>query len=226
MVQANKKSVEMKVHAIDEALALVKEGAKAKFDESIDMVIQLGVDTRKHAVRGSVGIASSSSWKSINIIAFTDDDSEWDALSKAGVMHVGGDELIADIKAEKIDISKVSACVAKPSMMKKLAPVSRVLGPKGLMPNPKTGTVSDDLLAAVAKLQQGTMNIRADRYGLVHVSIGKASFSVDDLKANLMAVFAEVKRLKPAAAKGVYFKKCHVSSTMGAGIPVEIAQNI
>lgn len=226
MVNENNANIEIAIHGLEDGLALVKEGAKAKFDETIDMVLKIGVDTRKHSVRGSVPIASGSSWKEVNVIAFTDDQSEVESLSKLGVMAAGCDDLIADIKADKVDLSKVTACVASPKMMKKLGPVSRMLGPKGLMPNPKTGTVGDDLAAMIKTLKQGTINIRADRYGLVHASIGKASFSVDDLKANFLAIVTEVKRLKPAAAKGQYLQTCHFSSTMGAGFQIKLPQNI
>ena len=204
--------------SVEEAVALVKGNAKAKFDETIEIAMNLGVDTR-HAdqmVRGVVGLPNGTG-KSVRVAVFAR-DAKADEAKAAGADIVGADELAAEIDAGKMDFD---LAIATPDMMPLVGRLGRVLGPRGLMPNPKTGTVTMDVGRAVAEFKGGKVEYRADRYGNVHVVIGKASFAPADLEANLRAVLDEIQRAKPASAKGKYLRKVSLSSTMGPGVKVD-----
>ncbi|MEI6629262.1 MAG: 50S ribosomal protein L1 [Actinomycetota bacterium] len=201
-----------------EAVDLVKKTATAKFDEGIEVAIRLGVDPRKadQTIRGTVALPSGSG-KSVRIAVFASGDAAQEARA-AGADIVGADELAAEIDAGKMDFD---LAIATPDMMPLVGRLGRVLGPRGLMPNPKTGTVTMDVGRAVAEFKGGKVEYRADRYGNVHVVIGKASFAPADLEANLRAVLDEIQRAKPASAKGKYLRKVSLSSTMGPGVKVD-----
>ena len=192
-----------------EAAELIKKTASAKFDESIDLAIRLGVDPRKadQAVRGTVALPAGSG-KTLRIAVFA-----------AGADLVGADDLAAEIEKGNMDFD---LAIATPDMMPLVGRLGRVLGPRGLMPNPKTGTVTNDVGRAVAEFMGGKVEYRTDRYGNVHVRVGKASFSVADLELNMRAVLDEVQRAKPASAKGKYLRKITISSTMGPGIKIDV----
>jgi len=202
-----------------EAAELVKKTASAKFDESVDLAIRLGVDPRKadQAVRGTVALPSGSG-KTLRIAVFAAGDAAQEART-AGADLVGADDLFTDIEKGNMDFDLI---IATPDMMPLLGRLGRVLGPRGLMPNPKTGTVTTDVGRAVSEFKGGKVEYRTDRYGNVHVRVGKASFSVADLEANMRAVIDEVQRAKPASAKGKYLRKISISTTMGPGIKIDI----
>ncbi|CAB4556431.1 MAG: 50S ribosomal protein L1 [Actinobacteria bacterium] len=202
-----------------EAAELVKKTASAKFDESVDLAIRLGVDPRKadQAVRGTVALPSGSG-KTLRIAVFAAGDAAQEART-AGADLVGADDLFTDIEKGNMDFDLI---IATPDMMPLVGRLGRVLGPRGLMPNPKTGTVTTDVGRAVSEFKGGKVEYRTDRYGNVHVRVGKASFSVADLEANMRAVIDEVQRAKPASAKGKYLRKISISTTMGPGIKIDI----
>jgi large subunit ribosomal protein L1 len=202
-----------------EAVELVKKTASAKFDESVDVAIRLGVDPRKadQAVRGTVALPAGSG-KTLRIAVFAAGDAAQEARA-AGADIVGADELAADIEKGQMDFDLI---IATPDMMPLLGRLGRVLGPRGLMPNPKTGTVTQDVGRAVGEFKGGKVEYRTDRYGNVHVRVGKASFSPADLELNLRAVLDEVQRAKPASAKGKYLRKISLSTTMGPGVKIDI----
>ena len=202
-----------------EAAELVKKTASAKFDESVDLAIRLGVDPRKadQAVRGTVALPSGSG-KTLRIAVFAAGDAAQEART-AGADLVGADDLYTDIEKGNMDFDLI---IATPDMMPLVGRLGRVLGPRGLMPNPKTGTVTTDVGRAVSEFKGGKVEYRTDRYGNVHVRVGKASFSVADLEANMRAVIDEVQRAKPASAKGKYLRKISISTTMGPGIKIDI----
>ena len=201
-----------------EAVELVKKTASAKFDESVDVAIRLGVDPRKadQAVRGTVALPAGSG-KTLRIAVFAAGDAAQEARA-AGADIVGADELAADIEKGQMDFDLI---IATPDMMPLLGRLGRVLGPRGLMPNPKTGTVTQDVGRAVGEFKGGKVEYRTDRYGNVHVRVGKASFSPADLELNLRAVLDEVQRAKPASAKGKYLRKISLSTTMGPGVKID-----
>ncbi len=201
-----------------EALGLVKNMASAKFDESIDIALRLGVDPRKadQMVRGTVALPSGTG-KDVRVAVFATGEAA-DEARAAGADIVGSDDLAADVEAGKMDFDLV---IATPDMMPLLGKLGRVLGPRGLMPNPKTGTVTTDVGKAVGEFKGGKVEYRTDRYGNVHVPLGKASFEPAALEENFRAVIDELNRAKPASAKGRYLRKITVSSTMGPGVHVD-----
>jgi large subunit ribosomal protein L1 len=201
-----------------EALELVKSLASAGFDESIDVAVRLGVDPRKadQMVRGTVALPSGTG-KDVRVAVFAAGEAA-DEARKAGADIVGADDLAAEVEGGKFDFD---VAIATPDMMPLVGRLGRVLGPRGLMPNPKTGTVTQDVGRAVTEFKGGKVEYRTDRYGNVHVPIGKASFEAAALEANFRAVVDELQRAKPAAAKGRYFKKITLSSTMGPGVKVD-----
>lgn len=206
------------LHGPVEAVELVKSLASAKFDESIDVSLSLGVDPRKadQIVRGTVALPSGTG-KDVRVAVFATGEAAT-AASEAGADHVGAEDLVAEVEGGMLDFD---IAIATPDLMAQVGKLGRVLGPRGLMPNPKTGTVTTDTAKAVGEFKGGTVEYRTDRYGNVHVSIGKASFTPDDLKANLATLIEEVNRAKPASAKGRYFKKATLSSTMGPGVKID-----
>jgi len=207
-------------YAVVDALQLVKETATAKFDESVDVAINLGVDARKsdQMVRGSV-VLPKGIGKTIRVAVFAQGDNAQKARD-AGADIVGFDDLAAEIKGGRMDFDVV---IATPDAMRVVGQLGQVLGPRGLMPNPKVGTVSPDVVGAVKNAKAGQVQYRTDKGGIVHCTIGRASFSVEDLKANLVALMDALQRAKPAASKGIYFKRLSVSSTMGVGVRVDQA---
>ncbi len=202
-----------------EAVEIIKKIASAKFDESVDVAIRLGVDPRKadQAVRGTVALPAGSG-KTLRIAVFAAGDAAQEARA-AGADLIGGDDLAAEIEKGVMNFDLV---IATPDMMPLVGRLGRVLGPRGLMPNPKTGTVTNDVGRAVSEFKGGKVEYRTDRYGNVHVRIGKASFSPADLERNFRAVLDEVQRAKPASAKGKYLRKISLSTTMGPGVKVDL----
>jgi large subunit ribosomal protein L1 len=202
-----------------EALGLVKSMAPASFDETIDMAVRLGVDPRKadQMVRGTVALPSGTG-KDVRVAVFATGDAAQEARD-AGADIVGADDLAAEIEAGKFDFDLT---IATPDMMPLVGRLGRALGPRGLMPNPKTGTVTTDVGRAVEEFKGGKIEYRTDRYGNVHVQLGKVSFDDAAIEANFRAVIDELQRAKPASAKGRYIRKITVSSTMGPGVHVDI----
>lgn len=205
-----------------EAMALVKDIAFANFDETVGVDIRLNLDTRQadQQLRGTVSLPNGSG-KTVRVAVFAEGDAAR-AAEEAGADIVGSDDLIADIQGGKIDFD---ATVATPEMMAKVGRLGRILGTRGLMPNPKLGTVTPDVAKAVKELKGGRVEYRADRYGICHVVLGKVSFTPEQLAENYGVVYDEILRMKPAAAKGRYVKSITVSSTMGPGVPVDSAVN-
>jgi large subunit ribosomal protein L1 len=201
-----------------EAIKLAKAGSKKKFDETVDVAMRLGVDPRKadQMVRGTVNLPHGTG-KTARVLVFANGDKA-DAAREAGADIVGSDELIDKVNGGWLDFDAV---VATPDMMGKVGRLGRVLGPRGLMPNPKTGTVTTDVAKAVSDIKGGKIEFRVDRHANLHFIIGKASFSQAQLAENYAAALEEVLRLKPASSKGRYLKKVTVSTTMGPGIQVD-----
>jgi large subunit ribosomal protein L1 len=214
--------VEPRPYAIGDAIPLLQKAKYAKFDETVDLTMRLGVDTR-HAdqmVRGTVvlphGLGGTS--KIVAVIASGDKVREAEA---AGAEFVGGEELVEKIQKE--NWTAFDALIATPDMMRSVGRLGKVLGPRGLMPNPKTGTVTTDVTKAVAEVKAGKVEFRTDKTALVHVPVGKISFTADKLVDNANTVIGSVIKAKPAVAKGKYIKACYISSTMGPGISVDTA---
>jgi large subunit ribosomal protein L1 len=201
-----------------EALSLVTSMAKAKFDESVDVSIRLGVDPRKadQMVRGTVALPAGTG-KDVRVAVFAAGDKAAEAR-EAGADLVSADDLAAQVEAGKFDFD---VAIATPDMMPLVGRLGRALGPRGLMPNPKTGTVTMDVGRAVTEFKGGKVEYRTDRYGNVHVPLGKTSFETAQLETNFRAVLDELNRAKPAAAKGRYLRKITVSSTMGPGVRID-----
>lgn len=207
-----------KSYDVAQALALVSELATSKFAESVDVAIKLGIDPRKsdQVVRGAT-VLPNGTGKDVRVAVFTS-EANAQAAKDAGADFVGMDELAAEIKGGMMDFDVV---VASPDAMRVVGMLGQVLGPRGLMPNPKTGTVTPDVASAVKNAKSGQVRYRADKAGIVHASIGKATFDADKLKENLNALIEDLNKLKPASAKGTYLKKVSVSSTMGPGIELD-----
>jgi large subunit ribosomal protein L1 len=205
-------------YAPAEAVGIVKKAAAAKFDESVEVAVRLGVDPRKadQMIRGTVALPSGTG-KTVRIAVFANGEAA-QAARDAGADLVGSDDLAAEIEKGNMDFD---LAIATPDLMPLVGRLGRVLGPRGLMPNPKTGTVTQDVGRAVGEFKGGKVEYRTDRYGNVHVPIGKVSFSAEDLASNLLAVIDEIQRAKPAAAKGKYLRKISISSTMGPGVKVD-----
>ncbi|SDB98370.1 LSU ribosomal protein L1P [Raineyella antarctica] len=204
-----------------EALTLVKDNASAKFDETIEVAMRLGVDPRKadQMVRGTVNLPHGTG-KTARVLVFAT-GANAEAATAAGADEVGADELIEKIQGGYLDFDAV---VATPDMMGKVGKLGRVLGPRGLMPNPKTGTVTMDVAKAVTEIKGGKIEFRVDRHANLQFIIGKASFSLEQLQENYFAAVEEIVRLKPTTAKGRYIKKISASSTMGPGIQMDPAK--
>ncbi|MDD5390800.1 MAG: 50S ribosomal protein L1 [Gallionellaceae bacterium] len=209
-----------KNYPVDEALALVKEAATAKFDESIDAAINLGVDPRKsdQVVRGSV-VMPRGIGKTVRVAVFAQ-GANVELAKAAGADIVGFDDLAAEIKAGKMDFDVV---IATPDAMRVVGQLGQILGPRGLMPNPKVGTVTPNVAEAVKNAKAGQVQYRTDKAGIIHATIGRASFEPAALRENLTALLEALNKAKPAASKGVYMKKVSVSSTMGVGVRVDQA---
>ena len=209
-----------KFYPVAEALTLVKETATAKFDESIDVAVQLGIDPRKsdQLVRGSV-VLPAGTGKSVRVAVFAQGDKAEEAKA-AGADIVGMEDLADSIKAGNLDFDVV---IASPDTMRIVGALGQVLGPRGLMPNPKVGTVTPDVATAVKNAKAGQVQYRTDKAGIIHATIGRASFGVEQLQTNLVALVDALNKARPTAAKGVYLRKLAVSSTMGGGARVEVA---
>ncbi len=207
-------------YPLAEALALVKENATAKFDESIDVAVNLGIDARKsdQVVRGSV-VLPAGTGKSVRVAVFAQGAKAEEAKA-AGADIVGFDDLAAAVKGGTIDFD---VCIATPDAMRVVGQLGQILGPRGLMPNPKVGTVTMDVTTAVRNAKAGQVQYRTDKAGIVMCTIGRASFSVDQLQQNMAALIEALNKARPAAAKGQYLRKVSISSTMGAGVRVDQA---
>ncbi len=209
-------------YSMVEAMALAAKGAGVKFDESVDLAVVLGVDPR-HAdqnVRGTVALPHGTG-RTIRVVVFAKGDKATEA-EQAGADVVGAEELIGRIRDENwLDFDKA---VATPDMMKLVGKIAKILGPRGMMPNPKVGTVTNDINKAVGELKAGQVEFRVEKAGIVHVGIGKVSFGADKLRENALAVLAALTKAKPASAKGQYFRTVAVSSTMGPGIRIEATE--
>lgn len=209
-----------KAYPVQEALKLVKSGATAKFNESVDVSINLGIDASKsdQTVRGSV-VLPQGTGKSVRVAVFAQADRAQQARD-AGADVVGFEDLANEVKGGKMDFDVV---IATPDAMRVVGQLGQILGPRGLMPNPKVGTVTQDVAVAVKNAKSGQIQYRADKAGIVQCTIGRASFSVDALAANLKTLVDAVNKSKPSSIKGIYLKKVSVSSTMGAGVRVDQA---
>jgi len=207
-----------KLYSVDEASQLVKDITNVKFDASIDLAVRLGVDPRKanQMVRGVVTLPHGTG-KDVKVLALVTPDKEEEAKA-AGADYVGLDEYLQKIKDGWTDVDVI---ITMPSVMGKLGPLGRVLGPRGLMPNPKTGTVTMDVAKAVEEVKAGKIDFRVDKTGIVHAAIGKASFSADKIAGNANELLQTILKLKPTAAKGVYIRSIYLSSTMSPSIPVD-----
>ena len=205
-----------------EAMALVKEVSFAKFDETVEADFRLGIDTRQadQQLRGTVSLPNGSG-KTVRVAVFAEGEAAR-AAEEAGADIVGTDELTAQIQAGEFNFD---AAVATPDQMGKVGRLGKILGPRGLMPNPKLGTVTNDVAKAITELKGGRVEYRADRYGIAHVILGKVSFTAEQLAENYGAVYDEILRMKPAAAKGKYVKSITVSSTMSPGVKVDPSVN-
>ncbi|WP_126444096.1 50S ribosomal protein L1 [Sulfuricystis multivorans] len=209
-----------KSYPLTEALSLVKENATAKFNESIDVAVNLGVDAKKsdQVVRGSV-VLPAGTGKTVRVAVFAQGAKAEEARA-AGADIVGFDDLAATVKSGTIDFD---VCIATPDAMKVVGQLGQILGPRGLMPNPKVGTVTMDVATAVKNAKAGQVQYRTDKAGIVMCTIGRASFTVEQLQQNMAALIEALNKAKPAAAKGQYLKKVSVSSTMGPGVRVDQA---
>jgi large subunit ribosomal protein L1 len=209
-----------KNYPLTDALTMVKENATAKFNESIDVAVNLGIDAKKsdQLVRGSV-VLPAGTGKTVRVAVFCQGAKAEEAKA-AGADIVGFDDLAAFVKGGTIDFD---VCIATPDAMKVVGQLGQILGPRGLMPNPKVGTVTMDVTTAVKNAKAGQVQYRTDKAGIVMCTIGRASFSVDQLQQNIAALIEALNKAKPAAAKGQYLKKVSVSSTMGAGVRVDQA---
>ena len=206
-----------KVYSIDEAMEIMQSVKSDKFDESVDISIKLGVDPNKsdQNVRGAVTLPNSLG-KDVRVAVFADGDNAKDAES-AGAEYVGMEDLAEKFTKEEIEVDVV---ISTNGAMKVVGKLGQVLGPKGLMPNPKTGTVSDDVASAIKNVKAGQVRFRTDKNGIIHGSIGKVTFNSTKIKANASALIEELKKLKPASTKGVYINNIALSSTMGPGIKI------
>jgi large subunit ribosomal protein L1 len=209
-----------KLYPVTDAVTLVKECAVAKFDESIDVAVQLGVDAKKsdQVVRGSV-VLPSGTGKTVRVAVFTQ-GAKADEARAAGADIVGMEDLAEKVKAGQLDFDIV---IASPDAMRVVGALGQILGPRGLMPNPKVGTVTPDVATAVKNARAGQVQYRTDKAGIIHATIGRASFEPAALQANLAALVEALNRAKPASSKGIYLRKVALSSTMGIGVKVEPA---
>jgi large subunit ribosomal protein L1 len=207
-----------KLYPVTDAISLVKECAVAKFDESIDVSVQLGVDAKKsdQVVRGSV-VLPAGTGKSVRVAVFTQ-GAKADEARAAGADIVGMEDLAERVKAGQLDFDNV---IASPDAMRVVGGLGQILGPRGLMPNPKVGTVTADVTTAVKNAKAGQVQYRTDKAGIIHATIGRASFQPEALRSNLSALIEALNRAKPASSKGIYLRKVAVSSTMGIGVRVD-----
>ena len=207
-----------KSYPLDEAIAILKETATAKFNESVELAVNLGIDARKsdQGVRGATTLPHGTG-SDVRVAVFTQGDNA-EKAKEAGADFIGMEDLADQVKAGMMDFDVV---IASPDAMRVVGQLGQVLGPRGLMPNPKTGTVTPDITAAVQNAKAGQIRFRTDKNGIIHGGIGKISFDPGAIEGNLVAVLADLKKAKPAAAKGVYFRKVTLSTTMGHGVTID-----
>lgn len=206
--------------SVEEAIKIIKERATAKFDETIDIAMNLNVDTRKaeQNIRGMISLPNGTG-KTVRVAVFAK-DAKAEEAKKAGADVVGSDELLADIQAGKINFDR---CIATPDMMGVVGRAAKILGPKGLMPNPKLGTVTPNVTKAVEDAKAGQLEYRAEKTGIVHAGVGKASFDEKKLAENIHAFIAVISKAKPATVKGTYIKRVTLTSTMGPSVQISVA---
>lgn len=216
--EAHSKIEKDRLYSVEEAAALIKEITSTKFDASVDLAVRLGVDPRKanQMVRGVVTLPHGTG-KDVKVLALVTPDKEAEA-QEAGADYVGLDEYLEKIKGGWTDVDVI---ITMPSVMGKLGPLGRVLGPRGLMPNPKTGTVTMDVAKAVAEVKAGKIDFKVDKTGIVHAAVGKVSFSADKITDNAKELLDTLNKLKPTAAKGVYMKSIFMSSTMSPSVQLD-----
>ena len=216
--EARAKIEKNKLYSLEEASALVKEITNAKFDASVDLAVRLGVDPRKanQMVRGVVSLPHGTG-KDVKVLALVTPDKEV-AAKEAGADYVGLDEYLNKIKGGWTDVDVI---ITMPSVMGKLGPLGRILGPRGLMPNPKTGTVTMDVAKAVSEVKAGKIDFKVDKTGIVHAAIGKASFSAEKISGNAHELISTLIKMKPTAAKGTYVKSIYMSSTMSPSVAID-----
>tara|TARA_E500000178_G_scaffold138106_1_gene137956 strand:+ start:3130 stop:3825 length:696 start_codon:yes stop_codon:yes gene_type:complete len=207
-----------KSYPLDEAIAILKETATAKFNESVELAVNLGIDARKsdQGVRGATTLPHGTG-SDVRVAVFTQGDNA-EKAKEAGADFIGMEDLADQVKAGMMDFDVV---IASPDAMRVVGQLGQVLGPRGLMPNPKTGTVTPDITAAVQNAKAGQIRFRTDKNGIIHGGIGKISFDPGAIEGNLVAVLADLKKAKPAAAKGIYFRKVTLSTTMGPGVTID-----
>jgi len=215
--EAVKKVDRLRKYELTEALGLVKDGSYVKFDESVDLAVNLGVDPRKadQNIRGSV-VLPRGTGKKFRILVFAKGEREAEA-KEAGAEFVGGEDLVKKIQGGWLEFDRV---VATPDMMGQVGKLGKVLGPRGMMPNPKTGTVTFEIRKAIEEIQAGKVDFRVDKGGIVHAPLGKVGFSVEDLAENYRALMTTLVKMKPASSKGLYVRGVSISATMGAGVKV------
>ncbi len=214
------KLTESKMHGVFEAVEFLQKNSTTKFDQTLDVVMKLGVNvTHSDQVVRGVADMPNGLGKKVRVAALVKGDNV-EKAKKAGAAIVGLDEVIEDIKKGKIDFD---VCIATPDVMPKIAPVAKILGPKGLMPNPKLGTVTMDVEKAIKKVQAGQVEYRTDKAGLIHAGVGKLSFAAKALKENVDALVTAVNKAKPASSKGVYLKSVFLSSTMGPSLEIDVS---
>ncbi len=220
IIAARKEIDPAQQYTASEAIAMLKKLAFAKFDQTLDVVLKLGVDPRHsdQMVRGMVSLPAGTG-KTVRVAVFCKDD-KVEAAKAAGADIVGSSELVENIKAGKIDFD---ICIATPDMMATIGQVAKILGPKGLMPNPKLGTVTPDVATAVKNAKSGQVEFRVEKAGIIHAGIGKLSFSDSDLMSNLKAIVDAIQKSKPSGAKGTYMKQVFLSSTMGPALKLDLA---
>lgn len=219
--EAFEKIDRLREYQLDESLNLIKDnGSKTKFDETVELTVNLGVDPRKadQMVRGTVTLPHGTG-KEVRVLVLTKGEKQAEAR-EAGADHVGFEDLIEKIQGGWFEFD---VCIATPDAMREVGKLGRMLGPRGLMPNPKTGTVTFDVGQAVNEVKAGRIDFRVDKYGIVHAGVGKTSFSIDQLRENVNEFLRTINRLRPSTSKGTYIKKITLSSTMGPGIKVERA---
>ncbi len=220
-LEATKKIDRLKLYTGDEAIALAKATKSAKFDETVDLAFRLGVDPR-HAdqmIRGAIALPAGTG-KTVRVVAITSGTKLTEAES-AGADFVGGEDIINKIAGGWLDFDRV---IASPDMMSKLGKIARLLGPRGLMPNPKLGTVTTDIASAVKEQKAGKVEYRTEKNGIVHIPIGKSSFTVEQLKQNYATAVSAIVKAKPASSKGAYIKSLTISTTMGPGIKIDTTE--
>ena len=209
---------ENQIHKLDEAINISKKFSSKKFDESLDISIILGIDAKKsdQQIRGVLSLPKMPK-KEVRVAVFADGD-DIKKAKDAGAEMAGGDELVETIKKGELNFDK---CVSTPKMMVKVSSLGQILGPKGLMPNPKLGTVTNDVADAIKTIKQGQVEYKTDKAGIIHASIGKTSFTLEELKKNIIFFLEEVKKKKPESSKGIFIKKFFINSTMGPGLQVD-----